>query len=252
MKAFTVASLGGAVTAALALGATAGLTLPMAANAATLTINGTTCGSYEQASFNSVGALLLTGVKNCEIGGGVPTDPPTDPDPTDPPIDPDPTDPDPVEPGGDGVPSYCKNQSPNLGYTINGYVSVPRQTAMLTGLNDYIVKMEPGEGRGYGMADNYAAAGMTNTRTFAISECPGDFTEHVPKQGTCVAQGEQYITLRWSYDGAVPAGKAQCRLEKDKTYYFNVRNATMSNLDKESCVSGTCNSYFTTTATPLK
>lgn len=252
MKAFKMASLSGAVTAALALGATAGLALPLAANAAALTINGESCGSYQQASFNSVGDLVLTGVKGCEIGA-VPVDPvdPTDPEP----VDPEPTDPEPVdppEPGANGIPSYCKNQNPNIGYTINGYVGAPRQTAMLTGLDDFIVKMVPGEGLGYGMTNSFETVGMTNMRTLAISECPGDFTEHLPEQGTCVAEGQAHISLRWSYDATTPAGKGQCRLEQGKTYYFNVRNATMSNLDKVDCVSGTCSSYLTSTAAPLK
>lgn len=299
MKAFTLASLSGAVTAALTLGATAGLAVPFTANAAELKVNGAACGSYTQATFTGAGALALAGVQNCELGGGGAVTPPGDDEDyrfdsdgydragydsagydktgyNKAGYDKDGYDRDGYDIAGfdkngynsegydsngkhkdevsgqTGIPSYCKNQNPNLGYTINGYVSAPRQTAMLTGLNDFIVKMVPGEGRGYGMADSYATAGMTNTRTFAVSECPGDFTEHLPKQGTCIAQGEQYITLRWSYDGAVPAGKAQCRLEEGKTYYFNVRNASRTDLNKASCASGTCSSYFATTAAPLQ
>lgn len=248
MKALKLASLSGAVTASLALGAATGLIMPVAASAAQLTINGKACGTYQKAEFDNAGALTLTnvtGASGCEFGGGeIPVDPdPVDPDPVDP-------GPEPEEPGGNGIPSYCKNQNPAVNYTVNGYIQTPRQTAMLTGLNDYIAKLVPGEGRGYGTADNYATAGMQNTRTFAVSECPGDFTEHLPKQGVCVAQGQEYISLRWSYEESIPAGRSLCRLEAGKTYYFNVRNAAMSDLNKVNCASGTCSSYFDVKGTP--
>lgn len=115
----------------------------------------------------------------------------------------------------------------------------------MAGLQDYVAKIVPEEGvLGYGSAISASTAGMVNTRTLAISECPGDFTEHLPENGICIAQGQQNISLKWSYLEDLPRGLAQCRLEEGKTYYFNVRNAAMTDLNKASCGSGTCSSYF--------
>jgi hypothetical protein len=75
--------------------------------------------------------------------------------------------------------------------------------------------------------------------TYAISECPGDFSTHLD-QPACLKVGG-FQTLKWSI-GADSTDPAYCHLDKNKIYYMNfIHSITPSNgFTTSSCGVNSC------------
>ena len=89
----------------------------------------------------------------------------------------------------------------------------------------------------------------TTATTVAISECPGDFTEHLG-QSRCLSVGGANPNLTWSQNPAANA-VLNCKLDKNKTYYLNIvhSNSTVDGYVTSGCDSseGYCGIIFSHT-----
>lgn len=212
--------------------------------AADLLVNGKTCGSYSTAVIGTNGLLQLTDAVlsgHCQFGettppGGETTPPGGETNPpggetnppggeTNPPVNP-------------GVPAVCGADVPVINHKTswsNGIIG-RSLTASMRGIEDYVIKIEPGAmiKGGYGTIDSVEVSGNSATRTMSISECPGDYTANLPDAGRCAITGFS-PSLRWSHDSAAPKGSSYCRLSPNKTYYLNIRHATLDNLNESTC-----------------
>lgn len=83
--------------------------------------------------------------------------------------------------------------------------------------------------------------GEKATKVVIITECPGALTD--PVAAACSAQGFEVGLVTYT-SGSVTSKFANCHLDIGKTYYINVKNATLGNLSGNTCESGTNCSFF--------
>ena len=214
-----------------------------------VSVNGATCGTYTDATFNSQGHLLLKGNFTC--GSTAPVDP-VDPDP----VDPDPVDPDPVDPV-DPAPIAC-GTPPESGWGTIDHVwtqniaANARMPISLKGLQVYSLKLvdekdaqgniiPKGKG-GYGTVKTYDLPGNIGTRTLVISECPNSMVpaapDTIPGLNPCISVNSATTTVAWSHKENNPS-ITQCKLDPAKQYYVNVQHVAAPNTDL-TCKAGSC------------
>ena len=79
----------------------------------------------------------------------------------------------------------------------------------------------------------------------SISECPGDFNNHL-NQPKCLVIGGGAPSMRWTQNPAASAA-GFCKLEHNKTYYFNIVHSSSqsTNFSSSACATSACGIIFT-------
>lgn len=86
---------------------------------------------------------------------------------------------------------------------------------------------------------------LSDATTITISECPGDFNEHLG-QSTCKSNGSATGSLYWS-DMPDANPNLFCKIDRNKTYYLNIvhSNDVSSNYQNSGCDSSYCGLIMT-------
>ena len=204
------------------------------ANAGSLTIDGTACGTFTTATVSGAGNITLTGVANCNIGGGNTGGGDTGGGDTG---------------GGDtgggdtgggdtggGTPPtgavgvvttpYGPTFIQNL--TLNG--GIPSTVAAASGLsngvqyNTYAFRFTTGSNTS-GLFSTVRYDGSSANRALSIHTEPGNMA---PMGLGCNLRAQRDATVRWSTSSA-------CQLQPNTTYYLNVQTTLSCTTNVAAC-----------------
>lgn len=79
--------------------------------------------------------------------------------------------------------------------------------------------------------------GEKAARVVSVTECPGDILN--PLEVRCLGEGFEFAGFSYSAHPAGANDPLYCNLEVGKTYYVNVKNATLSSIGSNTCATGT-------------
>jgi hypothetical protein len=146
-------------------------------------------------------------------------------------------------PGGDGGLGDCGTTPANVEVAATFDIYNGGSTTTHN-LNDQI-KAFPfttnGSTTARGQLNTAYTANSPSVRTTWISNCPGDSIEVARSEvGVyCTTEGYENTVLRYGQD----AFTYQCQLQPNTTYYFNVKNARLNDMNTSSCTGSNCPFY---------